>query len=135
MGDATNPLLSVRGVSVRFGGVVALDDVSFDVQQGQIAGLIGPNGAGKTTLFNIVAGALAPSEGAVRFRGRRIDGLSADRVYAAGVARTFQIPRPFRSMSVAENLRLGRPEATDDDLFQAIEIDGAPVKTAETAAK
>ena len=99
-------MLEVKGVTKSFGGLRAVDGASFTVAQGSITGLIGPNGAGKTTLFNIVAGALAPSGGEIRYRGQRIDGLPPHRVFRAGIARTFQIPRPFGALSVLENTML-----------------------------
>jgi branched-chain amino acid transport system ATP-binding protein len=99
-------MLELRGVSKAFGGLRAVDGVSFSLARGTITGLIGPNGAGKTTLFNIVAGALTPTSGEILFEGRRIDGAPPYRVYRSGVARTFQIPRPFAALSVLENVML-----------------------------
>jgi branched-chain amino acid transport system ATP-binding protein len=99
-------LLSVRGVSRTFGGFRALQGVSFEVRQGELLGLIGPNGSGKTTLFNCVSGALRPSAGSIRFRGEEIAGLTPDAVCHRGIARTFQIPRPFRKLSIRENVAL-----------------------------
>ncbi len=84
----------------------AVDGVDLTVEQGRITGLIGPNGAGKTTLFNLIAGTLAPTSGEILFHGERIGGLSPDRIFAKGLARTFQIPRPFPRMSVLENAML-----------------------------
>lgn len=84
----------------------AVDGVDLTVEQGRITGLIGPNGAGKTTLFNLIAGTLAPTSGDIRFRGEVISGLTPDRIFARGLARTFQIPRPFPRMSVLENAML-----------------------------
>ncbi len=101
------PLLSVRGVTKRFGGLAALTDVSFDVAPGEIFGVIGPNGAGKTTLFSCIVGALAPTAGEIRFRGRRIDGLPNHAVVRRGLVRTHQIVRPFRDMTVEENVSIG----------------------------
>ncbi len=100
-------LLEGHGVSRAFGGVRALDGVDFAVEAGTIVGLIGPNGAGKTTLFNIVAGALAPSQGTVRFDGRQISGLPANRISRRGIARTFQVTRPFGVMTCLENVAVG----------------------------
>ena len=97
-------ILQAEHLSRRFGGVAAVEDVSFALPAGCIAGLIGPNGAGKTTLFNLIAGSLKPSAGRLTFAGRRIDGRPPHAVYAAGIARTFQIPRPFAAMTVLENL-------------------------------
>jgi branched-chain amino acid transport system ATP-binding protein len=101
------PLLSVRNLSKRFGGLTALHDVSFDVAPGEIFGVIGPNGAGKTTLFSCLVGALAPTSGVVTFRGRPIGGLANHAVVRRGLARTHQIVRPFRDMTVADNVSIG----------------------------
>ncbi|WP_118133005.1 ABC transporter ATP-binding protein [Oceanicella sp. SM1341] len=97
-------LLSVRNVTRRFGGILAVSDVSFDVGRGEILGLMGANGAGKTTLMSMLAGNVAPSSGEILLEGRRIHGLPPERVNRLGVARTFQIVRPFAGMSVAENV-------------------------------
>jgi len=97
-------MLETRSVSKHFGGVAAVDAVSLEVKLGEIAGLIGPNGAGKTTLFNIMAGSLKPSGGAVVLNGRRIDDLPAHSRLDLGLGRTFQIPRLFGEMSVLENM-------------------------------
>jgi branched-chain amino acid transport system ATP-binding protein len=97
-------LLQVTGLSKRFGGITANDDVSFGVGAGQIVGLIGPNGAGKTTLFNCVAGFFAPTTGAITLGGRNIAGLAPEACARAGVARTFQIARTFSSMTACENV-------------------------------
>ena len=97
-------LLELKGVGRRFGGVVAVDAMDMTVDEGEILGLMGANGAGKTTLFALIAGNLRPSAGEIRFRGRRIDGLRPDRVNRLGVARAFQIVRPFAGLSVLENV-------------------------------
>ena len=97
-------LLQVTGVSKRFGGLLANDDVSFSVGAAQVVGLIGPNGAGKTTLFNCVAGYFAPSSGSITLQGREIAGLPPEACARAGVARTFQIARTFTSMTACENV-------------------------------
>jgi branched-chain amino acid transport system ATP-binding protein len=101
------PLLEVRGVSRRFGGVAANDDVSLDVRCGEILGLIGPNGAGKSTLFNIIAGAIPPSSGRIVLDGTDVTALSAPARCIAGIARTFQVVRSFESMTVLENVMVG----------------------------
>ncbi len=101
------PLLSVRGVTRRFGGLVAVSDVDLDVAAGEILGLIGPNGAGKSTLFKLIAGIDAPDAGTIDFNGARISGRRADRVCRMGVASTHQIVRPFPHMSVLENVMVG----------------------------
>ena len=100
-------MLRVEHVTKRFGGLVANEDVSFDVDAGQIVGLIGPNGAGKTTLFNCIAGFFAPSSGAITLDGTSIAGLSPERCAKAGVARTFQIARTFISMTARQNVMVG----------------------------
>jgi urea ABC transporter ATP-binding protein UrtD len=101
-------MLDVRGVSKRFGGLLAVDHVDLDVQEGEIRCLVGPNGAGKTTLFNLLAGTLRPSSGEIRFRGRRIDGLRPQQVARAGIARKFQAPATFEELTVLDNLRVAR---------------------------
>jgi ABC-type branched-subunit amino acid transport system ATPase component len=101
------PLLEVREVSVRFGGVAALSEVSLEVRAGEIFALIGPNGAGKTTLFNVISGVIRPSHGDVRFEGRSIVGAPAHRIARAGIARTYQIVRPFHRLSVVDNVAVG----------------------------
>ena len=103
-GRSKAPLLELRGLSCRFGGLVALDRVSFGVQEGEIFGLIGPNGAGKTTLFNLISGVTPASAGEVLWRGQPVTGLSPDRLNRLGVARTFQNLRLFNHLSVLENL-------------------------------
>ncbi|HKQ28376.1 MAG TPA: ABC transporter ATP-binding protein [Burkholderiales bacterium] len=99
-------MLQVRGLTKAFDGFIAVKDVSFDVAEGEILGLIGPNGSGKSTRFNLVAGALRPTAGSVSFLGREIGGLPAYRVAHAGIGRTYQIPRPFRKLSLLENVAL-----------------------------
>ncbi|MDX1687635.1 MAG: ABC transporter ATP-binding protein [Candidatus Promineifilaceae bacterium] len=101
------PLLRVEGVSKRFSGLVAVNQVSLDLLEGEILGLIGPNGAGKTTLFNIISGRLAPTAGKVTFDGQVITGMPPHRVCALGVARTFQIARPFSGLTVLDNVKVG----------------------------
>lgn len=97
-------LLKGVGVTKRFGGLVALSDVDFNVDEGEIVGLIGPNGAGKTTLFNIISGTFPPTKGTIKFEGKDIEGLGAYRVCRLGIARTFQTPKPFPNMTVYENV-------------------------------
>ncbi len=98
--------LEVARLTKTFGGFTAVNGVSFEVAEGEFLGLIGPNGSGKSTIFNLIAGALRPSAGSVRFRGAEIAGLPAYRVAHAGIARTYQIPRPFRKLSLVENVAL-----------------------------
>ncbi len=100
-------LLEIRGITKRFGGLLANKGIEFGVERGAIVGLIGPNGAGKTTLFNCVTGFYRPDEGKVVFDGRDITGWPPERVCQAGIARTFQIVKPFAQMTVLENVMVG----------------------------
>jgi branched-chain amino acid transport system ATP-binding protein len=100
------PLLEVEGLSKRFGGFVALDAIDLAVMPGERLGLIGPNGSGKSTLVNCLCGTLVNETGTVRFEGRDLAGMSAHRRTRLGMARSFQLPRPFASMTVADNLRV-----------------------------
>ena len=102
----TEPLLRVDQVGKRFGGFVALDGIVLDVAPGERLGLIGPNGSGKSTLVNCICGTLQNEIGSVTFDGRKIDGLAAHQRTILGLARSFQLPRPFHSLSVADNLRI-----------------------------
>nr|WP_294523937.1 ABC transporter ATP-binding protein [uncultured Rhodopila sp.] len=111
--DATEPILSVQGVTLRFGGVVALDDVSFEVSAGQIAGLIGPNGAGKTTLFNCLSRLYQPGAGDILFEGRSILSTARHRIAPAGIGRTFQNVALFDRLTVLENVMIGRHSRTN----------------------
>src|SRR5207245_11299192 len=97
-------MLTVEKLTKRFGGFTALNAVSFEVKEGEILGLIGPNGSGKTTCFNCISGALAATAGSIRFKGHEIAGLTPDALCHRGLARTFQIPRPFRKLSILENV-------------------------------
>ncbi|HSA79119.1 MAG TPA: ABC transporter ATP-binding protein [Nitrospirota bacterium] len=101
-------LLSIEGISKRFGGLQALSDVSFSVDQGSIKALIGPNGAGKTTLFNLISGVLPPDSGTITFNGTKVQGLMPHQVASRGMARTFQHIRLFPKMTVLENIMIGR---------------------------
>ena len=102
----TDALLSVAGMGKRFGGFVALDTIQLEVKPGERVGLIGPNGSGKSTLVNCISGILQNETGTVHFNGAALDGLPAYRRTRLGLARSFQLPKPFRSLSVAENLRI-----------------------------
>jgi branched-chain amino acid transport system ATP-binding protein len=106
-------VLTIAGLTKRFGGFTALDGIAFDVREGEILGLIGPNGSGKTTAFNCISGALAPSAGSIRFRGEELAGLTPDAICHRGIARTFQIPRPFRKLSILENVAVAAHFGTD----------------------
>jgi branched-chain amino acid transport system ATP-binding protein len=124
-------MLHVEHVSKRFGGLVANEDVSFDVEAGQIVGLIGPNGAGKTTLFNCIAGTFAPSSGDIRLGDQRIAGLRPEQCAKAGIGRTFQIARTFISMTAQQNVMVGallrdrsvrRARARADELLDFVDL-------------
>jgi branched-chain amino acid transport system ATP-binding protein len=101
------PVLSVRGLTRRFGGLTAVNAVDLDLSQGELVSIIGPNGAGKTTLFNLVTGLDRPDAGEVRFEGQDITGLSPERLAAGGIARTFQLGRVFGNLSVMDNVLIG----------------------------
>jgi branched-chain amino acid transport system ATP-binding protein len=113
-------LLEVTGVSKRFGGLQALEGVSFSIAQGEIYGLIGPNGAGKTTLFNLLTGVYAANAGSFRFDGRSLDGLAPHQIAAAGIARTFQNIRLFANLSALENVMIGRHVRTRAGVVGAV---------------
>jgi branched-chain amino acid transport system ATP-binding protein len=100
-------ILDVKNLTKRFGGVVANNDISFDVQEGEILGIIGPNGAGKSTLFDLITNFQTPDSGDVVFGGRAITGLRPDRISALGIARTFQKLKPFSDLTVTENVMVG----------------------------
>ena len=117
MSASSSPLLSVRGITLRFGGVVALDKVSFDVMPGQIAGLIGPNGAGKTTLFNCLSRLYQPSEGDVLFEGQSLLAVPRYRIASVGLGRTFQNVALFNHMTVLQNVLVGRHSQTHSGFF------------------
>ncbi|WP_428528416.1 ABC transporter ATP-binding protein [Roseibium sp.] len=114
------PILRLADVSRAFGDFLAVDGVSLDIRSGSITGLIGPNGAGKSTLFNVVAGDLAPSAGRVVFDGQDISSLAPERRFAAGLGRTFQIPRPFKRMSVLENVMLAPLDQSGEGLLTPV---------------
>jgi branched-chain amino acid transport system ATP-binding protein len=126
------PILSVSGITKRFGGLVALKDVSFDVRQGEVVGLMGPNGAGKTTLLNVIAGEYAPNAGRIRFKGQDITNCPPHQICRLGIARTYQIPQPFVTLSVRENLTVSavfgrRPQRMtvgleDDKIFELVNL-------------
>jgi len=100
------PMLNVSGLSKRFGALRAVHEVSFAVEEGEILGLIGPNGSGKSTTFNCIAGLYPSSGGTISFEGADITGLPPNRICHKGIARTFQIPRPFRNLTLLENVAL-----------------------------
>ena len=123
------PVISVRDVSVRFGGIVALGGVSFDIRDGEILGLIGPNGAGKTTLFNCLSRLYTPSEGEIQFRGETILDKPAHEIAALGIGRTFQNVASFYNLSVRDNIRIGAHSASKSDPFS--DLLGLPKVRAE----
>jgi branched-chain amino acid transport system ATP-binding protein len=135
-------MLVATELSRRFGGFLAVNRVSFEVREGEIVGLIGPNGSGKSTTFNLIAGALRPTAGSVRFGGEDITGLPAHQICHRGIARTFQIPRPFRKLSLIENVmlaayygeagRIGRDEA-QRRAEEALDLVGLPGGAATTS--
>lgn len=129
-----SPLLHLEQVSKAFGGVRALTEISFEVAPGRIQGLIGPNGAGKTTLFNLVSGALKPDTGSIRFDGVPIQGRPSHELVALGIARTFQNVELFGSMSVLENVLVGRHVRTRCGFWGAL-IRHAAVKREEREAR
>jgi branched-chain amino acid transport system ATP-binding protein len=97
-------VLQLNGLTKKFGGFTAVNGVSFELEEGEILGLIGPNGSGKSTIFNLIAGMHAPTAGSIRFQGKEIGGLLPANVCHLGVGRTYQIPRPFRKLSILENV-------------------------------
>ncbi len=105
--SGTAPILTLRGLSKRFRGLTAVSEIDLDLPTGSICSLIGPNGAGKSTLFNLVTGYVQPSAGTIEFAGTRIDGVPTDRISRMGIARAFQISKPFPGLSVFDNLRVG----------------------------
>jgi branched-chain amino acid transport system ATP-binding protein len=121
-------LLEVRDVTLRFGGIVALDGVSFEADEGQISGLIGPNGAGKTTAFNVITRLYKPDSGAVTFAGKSILKQPAHKIVRQGIARTFQNIQLFRTMSVLENVQVGAHgrgrKAGEKDALEVLDVVG-----------
>ena len=120
MSAAADPILDARGVTKRFGGLTAVDAVSFSIPRRSIVSLIGPNGAGKTTFFNILTGLYKPTAGRVRFDGKDITGARPDRIMALGVARTFQNIRLFGTMTALENVMVGQHARMKAGLFGSI---------------
>lgn len=115
--SGSSPLLVVENLSINFGGLRALHELTFDVQRGELLAMIGPNGAGKTTCFNCISGALKPDGGRVIFEGEDITGWPSYRVYERGLARTFQIPQELGGMSVLENLMLAPLEQSGERVW------------------
>lgn len=106
-------LLEAHGITKKFGGLVAVDDLDIQVETGEIVGLIGPNGAGKTTAFNLISGFMKPTAGEVYFKGKNITDLRPDQVCKLGLARTFQVVKPFAQLSVSENIMVGAYNRTN----------------------
>jgi branched-chain amino acid transport system ATP-binding protein len=117
---ASPAMLEVEGIAKRFGGLVALSQVSFSIRKGEIYGLIGPNGAGKTTLFNVLTGIYPQDEGRIRFEGGLLENATPDRIARLGIARTFQNIRLFGNLSALENVMIGRHVRTRAGVFGAI---------------
>src|ERR1700681_1194474 len=117
LAQGQSPLLAVRDVSVVFGGIIALNGVSFDMQQGQILGLIGPNGAGKTTLFNCLSRLYQPSSGDILMEGQSILSRPPHRIAEIGIGRTFQNVALFPNLSVLDNVRVGTHARTNSDII------------------
>jgi branched-chain amino acid transport system ATP-binding protein len=113
-------LLSIRDVTMRFGGLVANDSISIDVPEGMLFAVIGPNGAGKTTLFNVVSGTLTPTAGSVHFDGEPIAGLPQDQVAGRGLIRTYQLVQLFKDLTVAENVQVGFHRVTKGGIGSAL---------------
>ncbi|AFZ66438.1 ABC transporter ATP-binding protein [Deinococcus peraridilitoris] len=137
---ATAPLLRAENVRVQFGGLVAVKDISLAVKSGEILGLIGPNGAGKTTLFNALSGFVKPTAGLVTFQGRNITGVEPDRLARLGIARTFQVERPFEDLSVIENVLVAcflhhRGRKAQEHAFEMLEIVGLADRALQPAAE
>src|SRR6476660_7395460 len=113
-------MLQVERVTTRFGGLVALSEVSFAIREGEIYGLIGPNGAGKTTLFNVLTGLYRQDEGSFRFEGKELKDATPDRIAKLGIARTFQNIRLFANLSALENVMIGRHVRTHATVIGAV---------------
>jgi branched-chain amino acid transport system ATP-binding protein len=134
------PILTVDTVSKAFGGLLAVCDVSFQVQRGEIVGLIGPNGAGKTTLFNVVSGYYAPTRGRVLFEGKDVSGKPPYALAARGIGRTFQVVKPFPGLSVLENVvvaaLLKHPRRADAEAhaWKVLEVTGLAERAHEAAS-
>lgn len=123
-------MLEVQNLSINFGGVKAVNNCSFSIQEGTITGLIGPNGAGKTTTFNMIAGELRPTSGRIIYEGNDIAGLPTHEMFHRGIVRTFQIPHEFSLMTVLENLMVVPPAQPGENIFKAW-FSGAAVRRRE----
>ena len=118
-------LLSVRDVTMRFGGLVANNSIGFDVPEGAIFAVIGPNGAGKTTLFNVISGSFPPTEGEITFDGHAITGLPQAKIATYGLIRTYQLVQLFKELTVAENVQVGAHRVTRGGVFAALTRTGS----------
>lgn len=125
-------VLVVNDISKRFGGLQATNQVSFDVERGEILGIIGPNGAGKSTLFNLITGYYPVDSGSITYKGERIDGLTPDRICHRGITRTFQVARPFGGLTVADNIlvaclpkarKVGQAREQVDQILKIVSLD------------
>jgi branched-chain amino acid transport system ATP-binding protein len=119
-------VLVVEGLVKRFGGFTAVSNVAFKVDQGEILGLIGPNGSGKSTIFNMLSGTFPPTAGSIKFQGEEIAGLAPHRIINRGIGRTFQIPRPFRRLTIFENVELAGYYGHDEAAERALAMVGLP---------
>lgn len=128
------PLLETRDLTIRFGGLVALDGVDLALAPGEVLGIIGPNGAGKSTLFNLVSGIYRPTRGSVHLDGRDITGLAAHRIAAAGIARTFQSSRLFDELTLTDNVIIGMHSRTRTGVLDALLRPGAARAELEASA-
>ncbi len=128
-------LLQIAGLTMRFGGLVAVADLDLDVRAGEILGVIGPNGAGKSTTFNMLAGALAPTAGTLAFDGESLLGLPTHAFAARGIMRTFQHNKPFNSMSVRENIMVGMHTRIGHSLWRVLAGTSRAVQTERDAAQ
>ncbi len=138
--SSTRPLLEVKSVTKAFGGLTANNDVSFQVQPGEIVGLIGPNGAGKTTMFNVISGYYAPTHGQVIFNGQDISGMPPYKLASLGIGRTFQVVKPFPGLSVLENvliasfLRYPKRADAEEHAWKILEFTGLADRAELSAA-
>ena len=131
---SATPLISISGLTKHFGGLTAVQDLTFNLRPGEILALIGPNGAGKTTTFNLVAGVVAPSAGSITLGGERIDGLPVHAIAARGLMRTFQHNMPFAGMSLTDNILVGCHTRCTDSLFDIL-IGRPRMRAQEEAAR
>jgi ABC-type branched-subunit amino acid transport system ATPase component len=129
----TSPVLQIRGLTRRFGGLTAVDNLGVDVNDGEIVSLVGPNGAGKTTVFNLISGVLRPTAGSIRLRGRELVGEPAHRITRHGVARTFQNIRVFPQLTVRENILLGTHHWTRSGMLGAVTFWPSATRAERTA--